>query len=243
MNDFTTHCIYRIVCFPAGKMYVGQTNDYSKRKSTHLSHLKHNTHSNKHLQNAYNLHGDQSFYFELLESALSPDKVNEREIYWIAYFNSQNDGYNITSGGDRSQAFSTPCQWNGVWYSSHTQCAKELGISRYALEFRLKSGHKCDSDLKQKRPVVWNGVEYESETACAKANGIKRSTMQRRIGKGYVCDSDILPRGGYRSNPCSWNGVQYPSLEACASANGLSIAGMYHRLRNGYTCDSDLKRR
>ena len=39
--------------------------------------------------------------FEIIEQNIeTQEQVNEREIYWIAYYNSFKDGYNSTLGGD-----------------------------------------------------------------------------------------------------------------------------------------------
>lgn len=59
--------------------------------------MKNGTES-RHLQFAYNKYGIDAFLFEIVE--LCPvDKLNEREIYWISYFDSYNNGYNLTTGG------------------------------------------------------------------------------------------------------------------------------------------------
>lgn len=34
--------------------------------------------------------------------------LDEREIYWISYYNSYNNGYNMTTGGDRGPDTSIP---------------------------------------------------------------------------------------------------------------------------------------
>ena len=44
-------------------------------------------------------YGLNHFNIELIEEC-SNDKLNEREKYWINYFNSFNEGYNATRGGD-----------------------------------------------------------------------------------------------------------------------------------------------
>ena len=42
--------IYKIVNLQTGKYYVGSTKDFKRRKQTHFSRLKNNTHTNKHLK-------------------------------------------------------------------------------------------------------------------------------------------------------------------------------------------------
>jgi hypothetical protein len=45
-------------------------------------------------------YGPDSFTFEVLEEVINIEDLNVREIYWIAYYNTYNDGYNETLGGE-----------------------------------------------------------------------------------------------------------------------------------------------
>lgn len=93
--------VYRIVCFPAGKCYVGQTGiKPNKRFRQHMRKLHDGTHHSKKLQAAYKKYGKSAFFFEILEDGISPHSINTREIYWINEFNSFQYGFNCTSGGD-----------------------------------------------------------------------------------------------------------------------------------------------
>lgn len=51
------------------------------------------------LYRAFKKYGLQNFEFKIIEEC-KKEKLNEREIYWIAYFNSFHNGYNLTPGGD-----------------------------------------------------------------------------------------------------------------------------------------------
>ena len=52
-----------------------------------------------HLYTAMNAYGKDKFSIELLEEAASQDELNEKEIYWINYYDSLNNGYNMKHGG------------------------------------------------------------------------------------------------------------------------------------------------
>lgn len=93
--------IYKIVNKVNNKVYIGQTYDISKRKSAHFNDLKNNRHSNQYLQNAWNKYGGENFELIIIEKCDLKD-MDEREIYWIKYFNSMynQNGYNIRSGGN-----------------------------------------------------------------------------------------------------------------------------------------------
>jgi hypothetical protein len=80
---------------------VGQTCQKMKtRWRQHKSELTKNKHQNPYLQNAFNKHGSNQFVFILLETC-EKNKLNEREIYWIARLNSMrgHTGWNLREGG------------------------------------------------------------------------------------------------------------------------------------------------
>lgn len=91
-------CIYKITNTINGKIYIGQTNDFYRRRKEHRSLLRTNKHVNRHLQFAWNYYGENLFNFEILEEC-PIDKLNERESYWISTLKSRNQdyGYNILS--------------------------------------------------------------------------------------------------------------------------------------------------
>jgi len=49
-----------------GKLYIGQSTDIPERLINHRLRLKQNKHDNQHLQNAWNLSGEEAFTFEVI---------------------------------------------------------------------------------------------------------------------------------------------------------------------------------
>ena len=92
--------IYKIKCKKNNKVYIGQSSDIKSRFRNHKSSLKNNKHENNYLQYSYNKYGENSFTFELLEEC-DQNVLNEREIYWMKFFDSlnRNKGYNLEPGG------------------------------------------------------------------------------------------------------------------------------------------------
>ena len=65
----------------------------------HKTNAKNRT--NVHLQNAIKKYGIENFDFDVLEEC-SKENINDRERYWISYYESNtNNGYNKTDGGDK----------------------------------------------------------------------------------------------------------------------------------------------
>lgn len=94
--------IYALVNKENGKRYVGRSVDLEKRKNTHLWMLKNGRHPNCHLQRAWD--NGQRFEFVILEEC-EACKCNEREIYWIAYYDSMKVGYNQCEGGQATTGY------------------------------------------------------------------------------------------------------------------------------------------
>ena len=92
--------IYIITNTITNKVYIGQSKNIKSRFYEHKYNLRKNRHTNSHLQNAFNIDGENAFEFAILEEC-SQELRNEREIYWIDYYKStdSNFGYNYQSGG------------------------------------------------------------------------------------------------------------------------------------------------
>lgn len=89
--------IYKITNTTNGKCYVGQSRDIEARWAKHLSAYK--SSPEWELYRAFKKYGIAAFSFEVIEEC-TIEELNEREIYWIAQFDSFNNGYNMTLGGE-----------------------------------------------------------------------------------------------------------------------------------------------
>jgi hypothetical protein len=94
-------CIYIIKNTINNKVYIGKTTCFNNRQKDHLRKLKSGKHINLHLQSSYNKYGKDVFTINVLENC-DDSLINDREKYWIIYYNSVNNscGYNCTHGGD-----------------------------------------------------------------------------------------------------------------------------------------------
>lgn len=89
--------IYIIENLLNNKKYIGKTirNPQIRWKE----HIKDNRHKNLPLQKAFDKYGINNFSFKILEECKN-EKLNEREIFYIQKYDSYNNGYNATIGGD-----------------------------------------------------------------------------------------------------------------------------------------------
>jgi group I intron endonuclease len=78
------------------KVYVGKTVDLVSRRSDHLFYLRKGQHHSSHLQRSWNLHGKESFIFEILEDSIPLEILSVKEAAWCSKLNAldHNFGYN-----------------------------------------------------------------------------------------------------------------------------------------------------
>jgi len=79
------------------KVYVGQTNNPTKRKYEHMKNVQ-DGHKGI-LYYSIRKHGEENFLFEVIEEC-NDHESNEREMFWIKHYDSFENGYNLTTGGD-----------------------------------------------------------------------------------------------------------------------------------------------
>lgn len=92
--------IYVIENKTNGKLYVGQTIDFSQRVRAHKSALKNHSGNNHKLQRAVDKYGLDQFDFYEIAYAATIEELNELEILFIRLFDSVKNGYNIKYGGE-----------------------------------------------------------------------------------------------------------------------------------------------
>ena len=95
-KEYAVSGIYRIINVATNKGYIGSSVDIRRRLKEHFSDLRGGRHSNPYLQASFNLHGESSFVFEIIE-VCSREYMQERETYWIHEYHSYvtDNGYNI----------------------------------------------------------------------------------------------------------------------------------------------------
>lgn len=92
--------IYLITNDINNKVYVGQSGDCLKRWKGHLYESKHlDARNATGVDYAIAKYGEEFFNIELLEEIADEKILDDREKYWISYYDSYNNGYNRTIGG------------------------------------------------------------------------------------------------------------------------------------------------
>lgn len=90
--------IYKITNDINQKIYIGKTEkSLEKRFHEHYKDAYDKIKEHRPLYAAIRKYGIEHFHIELIEETFIPE---EREIYWIEYYQSFKNGYNATRGGD-----------------------------------------------------------------------------------------------------------------------------------------------
>lgn len=101
----TKGIIYCYTCTINGKRYIGQTMHESARRSRFKYASNVYTNSSSKFDRARRKHGLDAFVYEVLETHELEDRdvlikiLNEREVYYISFYDSFKNGYNSTIGG------------------------------------------------------------------------------------------------------------------------------------------------
>lgn len=88
--------IYKITNLLNNKVYIGQSNNIERRFKEHCTKWR-----SSRIPVDWDIHylGKENFSFEILEEC-SLNELNDKETYWIDFFNSIEAGYNQNRGGD-----------------------------------------------------------------------------------------------------------------------------------------------
>jgi len=104
--------IYKITNLVNGKIYIGQTiRKLNRRISDYKSSIKtfkdKQKTKNCRIYLALSKYKIDNFNFEIIDYADNENTLNEKEIYWIKFYDSTNKekGYNLTSGGKKNFSY------------------------------------------------------------------------------------------------------------------------------------------
>ena len=149
--------IYKLTS-PSGKCYVGQSINIYARWAHHKREKRH---WHRKLFNAIRKYGFDSFKREILEEC-NADLLDEREKFWIEYYDSCISGYNCDSGGQKRKIFSR----------LHRERLRQafLGVYNGSQNIRFSI----------------DGIEYFSIGAASKQLGIPAKTIHNRLNSPNI---------------------------------------------------------
>lgn len=133
--------IYKITNILNNKCYIGQSIDIETRWLQHIYESKTLRHKYK-IYLAINKYGIENFNFEVLEECPLDNKMlDDREVYWIEFYDSFNEGYNMTRGGQGEGNWKyDPDLIRKLWDEGYSfgEIIKIVGCSKGTAQKRLK---------------------------------------------------------------------------------------------------------
>ena len=198
--------IYKITNELNNKCYIGQSIDIETRWLQHIHEGKRGTNKGK-LYPAMYHDGIENFIFEVIEECpLEQEKLDERERYWIEYYNSYEEGYNSTRGGQNENSWIyNPELIRQLWDEGYPtgKIAQIVGCGSTTVNNRLQ-GYK----------------DFNTFTSHQRSCGIK-SHILRNVGYKLVGKQDLYFSEIMAVHQYSIDGeyiASYPSLSAAARA-------------------------
>lgn len=167
--------VYRIRCVGNHRDYIGSAVKHLSRWSAHRSMLERKIHNNRHLQNAYNKYGKDSFTYTLLEECAEED-LTQKEQYWI-------DTYDFDSLMNSSPTATTSLGFK------HSNESKKI-ISEKAQQRENK--HLKKYHFKKGDKNLFEGQKHTKETI-EKLKGIASTRTHKTGGhnKGIPMREDV----------------------------------------------------
>lgn len=93
------------------KVYIGKTfNTIFCRFKEHIRDSRKQKTENRKLYRAIRKYGEDNFYIELLEGDIEESLLSNKEAEYIKIYDSFNNGYNTTLGGEGSRTITIPDQ-------------------------------------------------------------------------------------------------------------------------------------
>lgn len=155
--------IYKITNIQNNKVYIGQTiRPVEQRIHRHINDALNNI-LDTHFARAIRKYGKESFIIEVIDTASSQEELNQKEQYWIRFYDSVNKGYNETDAISK-------CGGN----TYHSKTDEEMNIIKDKIR-QTKIGAKNPMARKIKRINIQTNKEevFDTIIACAQACGIK----------------------------------------------------------------------
>ena len=162
--------IYCIENMINNKKYIGLSRDIERRWNEHRSKLRRGKHKNIYLQRAWNIYGEDTFKFYVIETCNS-DILSEREEYYISkeHTLSHEFGYNLTTGGEDAATTNKMVikYKTGELYNSVHEAAEQYDVADVTMISWCKKCHNFMyfndwNSLSKSEQDYWYNFDWEA---------------------------------------------------------------------------------
>lgn len=179
--------IYKIYNNFDNNIYIGQTKRTIQERWTQHKNCIYDTDTL--LYNAMKKYGIDKFNIIEIEECKN-ELLDEREIYWISYYNSYNNGYNMTTGGNKGPDTSIPVNQydlNGNYittFKSRIDAANGDASKAHAI------GRCCNGFLNSSCGHQWRNFTGDTNNITK----VKNSKPKYRLVAQYDLNNNLLKK-------------------------------------------------
>jgi group I intron endonuclease len=205
--------VYKVTNEENGKIYIGgTTKSIEERKKDHIKKSKKG--KSYLFQNAIATHGPDAFNWQQIDTATSIDELAQKEKAYVLKYNSKEDGYNQSEGGEIQKTVYQYDVSTGMLvnkYSSLSIAGAKFNLTKQDLSKVCLSVNKLSkgsvwcysstfpTDLKDHRKKVVQQLtldgtlitEYKSVSEASKLTGFNKTSIAK------VCRGERQSCGGY----------------------------------------------
>lgn len=210
-----TWCIYKIQNEINNRCYIGQSKHVQARFRDHKRHGRLVKEGKKNAQDngiqvihlAIAKYGVDNFTFKIIEEVDTQKEANEKETYWVSYYDSLKNGYNCTRGG-----FNAPKteEWKRKVKASrmanggygHSEKTKQL------LSERWYENHPPESIEKTARANRGRVTPPEVRKKLSKANKGKQNCLGQKQPQKVIDKRIATMNAKYGSKICNVPGCE-----------------------------------
>lgn len=214
--------IYKMTNKINGMIYIGQTTQSLKRRiASHKSHLK-NTKTK--LAKALKKYTFENFDIYTIDYAENQEELNQKEIYWINYYDTLNryKGYNTKEGGS-----------NGKFSKEGLINLRKSHIRRKVYCIETKEIFNSIKEAEEK----YNCKSYISR-ACRGKNNIVKGLHWCYLEDKNKPELHILPRGHKKRVYCLEEDKIYDSREECGKVFNITGSAVRNVCNKNKKCGS-----
>lgn len=174
------------------KIYVGQTNNLSKRKREHKAKDRLHTKGTP-VYHAIAKYGFDNFIMTSIEEHDNTSDTDESEEFWIQFFQSRKRdfGYNLAEGGHVNRGFK---------HSDEFKKQKSIQMKEFFKTHKPHNyGKEVTKELKEHLSNMWDG----EKSLNAKFNNKQIKDIRRMYTIDLVSQSEIARRYGVSSTTIS----------------------------------------
>ena len=178
-------CIYIIRNTINNKFYIGSAIGHYRRKGQHFYMLRNNCHFNKHLQSSWNKYKEENFVFEILEFVDNINKLQDKEEYWINFYNSTNPGKGYNSRNNCQT--NLHLKWSEESKLKFSQSKK--GKRPLHLDYAqiAKTNNKKIIATKENETIYFSSIKEASEMMNVHQSVISKAVNKKiKSSKGYI---------------------------------------------------------